>query len=100
MNRKNALVRIQYPVQKYHGRVSKFKKRRDKMKKMFNSIIAGFTKGMSEDDKKKMMACGEKMAGMCSCVNRKDMSEEEKKSNGGADDVVLQWQDGDDVELL
>jgi hypothetical protein len=50
------------------------------MKKMFNSIIAGFTKGMSEDDKKKMMACGEKMAGMCSCVNRKDMSEEEKKA--------------------
>ena len=50
------------------------------MKKMFNSIIAGFTKGMSEDDKKKMMACGEKMADMCSCTNWRDMSEEEKKA--------------------
>jgi hypothetical protein len=26
------------------------------------------------------MACGERMAGMCSCVNGKDMSEEEKKA--------------------
>jgi hypothetical protein len=50
------------------------------MEKMFSSIMAGFMKGMSEDDKKKMMACGEKMAAMCSCMNRKDMSEEEKKA--------------------
>ena len=33
------------------------------MEKMFSSIMAGFMKGMSEDDKKRMMACGEKMAG-------------------------------------
>lgn len=50
------------------------------MKKMFSSIMAEFMKGMSEDDKKRMMACGEKMAGMCSCMNMKDMSEEEKKA--------------------
>ena len=50
------------------------------MKKMFSSIMAEFMKGMSEDDKKRMMACGEKMAGMCSWMNMKDMSEEEKKA--------------------
>lgn len=54
--------------------------RRDKMEEMFSSIMAGFMKGMSENDKKRMMACGEKMAAMCSCFNRKDMSEEEKKA--------------------
>ena len=54
--------------------------RRDKMEEMFSSIMAGFMKGMSEDDKKRMVACGEKMAGMCSCLNRKDMSKEEKKA--------------------
>jgi excinuclease UvrABC nuclease subunit len=56
------------------------KKRRYKMEKTFSSIMAEFMKGMSEDDKKRMMACGEKMAGMCSCMNMKDMSEEEKKA--------------------
>jgi len=35
---------------------------------------------MSEDERKKMLACGEKMAAMCSCVNWKDMPEEEKKA--------------------
>ncbi len=50
------------------------------MEEMFSSIMAGFMKGMSENDKKRMMACGEKMAAMCSCINRKDMSEEEKKA--------------------
>jgi hypothetical protein len=50
------------------------------MKKMFSSMLEGFAKGMSEDDKKRMMACGERMAGMCPCVNGKDMSEEEKKA--------------------
>jgi len=49
------------------------------MEKMFSSIMAGFMKGMSEDDRKKMLACGEKMAAMCSCVNWKDMPAEEKK---------------------
>ena len=43
------------------------------MKKMFSSMMAGFTKGMSEEDKKKMMACGEKMAGMCPCMTGKEM---------------------------
>jgi hypothetical protein len=50
------------------------------MEEMFSSMMAGFMKGMSENDKKKMMACGEKMAAMCSCFNWKDMSEEEKKA--------------------
>ena len=49
------------------------------MKNMFSSMMAGFTKGMSEEDKKKMMACGEQMAGMCPCMTGKDMSGEEKK---------------------
>ena len=50
------------------------------MEGMFSSTMAGFMKGMSENDKKRMMACGEKMAAMCSCINRKDISEEEKKA--------------------
>jgi UDP-N-acetylglucosamine transferase subunit ALG13 len=50
------------------------------MEGMFGSMMAGFMKGMSENDKKRMMACGEKMAAMCSCVNWKDMSEEQKKA--------------------
>ena len=50
------------------------------MEGMFSTMMAGFMKGMSEDDKKRMMACGEKMAAMCSCINRKDISEEEKKA--------------------
>jgi uncharacterized protein involved in tolerance to divalent cations len=50
------------------------------MEEMFRSMMAGFMKGMSENDKKKMMACGKKMASMCSCFNWKDMSEEEKKA--------------------
>jgi hypothetical protein len=50
------------------------------MKRMFNSMMAWFMKGMSENDKKRVMACGEKMAAMCSCINRKDISEEEKKA--------------------
>jgi hypothetical protein len=50
------------------------------MEKMFSSIMAGFMKGMSEDEKKKIMDFGEKMAGMCSCVNWKDMSGKEKEA--------------------
>ena len=50
------------------------------MEGMFSSMIEGFMEGMSENDKKKMMACGEKMAAMCSCVNWKGMSEEQKKA--------------------
>jgi hypothetical protein len=50
------------------------------MEKMFSSIMAGFMRGMSEDDRKKRLACGEKMTAMRSCVNGKDMSKEEKKA--------------------
>lgn len=57
------------------------------MKKMFSTMMAGFTKGMpkvilrsSEDEKKKMMACGEQMTGMCSCMTGKEMTDEEKKA--------------------
>lgn len=57
------------------------------MKKMFSSMMAGFTNdqrvtsgGMSEEDKKKMVDFGEKMAGMCSCVTGKEMTDEEKKA--------------------
>ncbi len=50
------------------------------MEEVFSSMMAGFMKGMSKDDKKRMMACGDKMAAMCSCINRKDISEEEKKA--------------------
>ena len=49
------------------------------MKKMFSSMMEGFTKGMSEEDKKKMMACGEQMAAMCPCMAGKETSGEEKK---------------------
>jgi hypothetical protein len=50
------------------------------MEKMFSSMMAGFTKGMSEEEKKKVMDFGERMAGMCSCTTRKEMPEEEKKA--------------------
>lgn len=50
------------------------------MKKMLSSMMAGFTKGMSEEDKKKMADFGERMAGMCSCMTGKEMSAEEKKA--------------------
>jgi len=50
------------------------------MEKTFASIMSEFMKGLSENDKKRMMGCGEKMASMCSCLKMKDMSEEEKKA--------------------
>ncbi len=50
------------------------------MEKTFASIMSEFMKGISEDDKKKMTACGEKMASMCSCLKMSEMSEEEKKA--------------------
>lgn len=50
------------------------------MEKGFASILSEFMKGISENDKKRMMACGEKMASMCSCLKMKEMSEEEKKA--------------------
>ncbi len=50
------------------------------MEKTFSSIMSEFMKGLSEDDKKKMAACREKMASMCSCLKMEEMSEEEKKA--------------------
>jgi len=64
------------------------------MGKMFSSMMERFAKGMpkpkvalwpvtlwsSEEDKKKMMACKEQMAGMCSCMTGKELPDEEKKS--------------------
>ena len=50
------------------------------MEGMFSAMMAEFMKGMSEDDKKRMMACGEKMAAVCPYFKWKDMSEEEKKA--------------------
>jgi len=50
------------------------------MEKTFASIMSEFMKGISEDDKKKMMSFGEKMASMCPCMKMKEMSEEEKKA--------------------
>jgi hypothetical protein len=50
------------------------------MKKMFSSMMEQFMKGMpkvtlwsSEEDKKKMMACGEQMAALCPCMTGKEM---------------------------
>jgi hypothetical protein len=40
------------------ARLIKNFKRRGEMEKMFSSIMAGFMKGMSEDDRKEMLACG------------------------------------------
>ncbi|MGO8988064.1 MAG: hypothetical protein ACLQGU_22185 [bacterium] len=50
------------------------------MEKTFASIVSEFMKGISEDGKKRMMTCGEKMASMCPCLKMKEMSEEEKKA--------------------
>ena len=50
------------------------------MEKIFSSIMSDFIKSFSENDKRKMMACGEKMASMCTCLKMKEMSEEERKA--------------------
>ncbi len=50
------------------------------MEKTFSSIMSEFMKGISEDDRKKMMARGEKMASMCPCIKMKEMSAEGKKA--------------------
>ncbi len=44
------------------------------------SKMMGFMKGLSEEDSKRMMACGKKMAAICPCGNMKEMSEEDKKA--------------------
>ena len=64
------------------------------MGKMFSSMMEQFTKDMpkpevalwpvilwsSEEDKKKMMDFGKRMAGMCPCMTGKEMTGEEKKA--------------------
>jgi len=50
------------------------------MEKMFSSMMTGFMKGLSENDREKMTACGEMMSAMCPCLSMKDMSEEDKKA--------------------
>ena len=64
------------------------------MGKMFSSMMEQFTKDMpkpevalwpvtlwsSEEDNKKMKDFGERMAGMCSCMTGKEMTDEEKKA--------------------
>jgi hypothetical protein len=50
------------------------------MEAMFGKMMEGCMKGMSEEDKKKMMACGEKMAAMFSSTGMKDMTEDGKKA--------------------
>ena len=50
------------------------------MKEIFSSMMEGFTKGMPEEDKKKMMDFGKKMVGMCPCMGVKEMTDDEKKA--------------------
>jgi hypothetical protein len=50
------------------------------MEAMFSKMMEGCLKGMSEEDKKKMMACGEKMAALCPCLDMKNMTEEDRKA--------------------
>jgi hypothetical protein len=50
------------------------------MESMFSKMMEGCMKGMSEEDKKKRMACGEKMAAMFSSTCMKDMTEEGRKA--------------------
>jgi hypothetical protein len=57
------------------------KQRRYEMEAMFSKMMEGCMKGMSEEDKKKMMTCcGEKMAAMFSSTGMKDMTEEARKA--------------------
>jgi hypothetical protein len=50
------------------------------MEKMFSKMMEGCMKGMSEEDKKKMTACGEKMAAMLSSAGMKAMTKDGKKA--------------------
>jgi hypothetical protein len=50
------------------------------MEAMFGKMMEGCMKGMSEEDKKKMMACREKMATMFSSTGMNDMTEDGKKA--------------------
>lgn len=50
------------------------------MEAMFTKMMAGCMKGMSEEDQKKMIACGEKMAAICPCIGTEDLSDEDRKA--------------------
>jgi hypothetical protein len=50
------------------------------MEKMFGPMMQGFFSSMSEEDKKNMKACFEKMASTFPCCKMKDMPEEDKKA--------------------
>jgi hypothetical protein len=50
------------------------------MEKIFSKMMEGCMKGMSEEDKKKLTACGEKMAAMFSSMEMKKMTEDGKKA--------------------
>ncbi len=50
------------------------------MEKTFGPMMHGFFHGMEEDEKRKMMACFEKMAVMCPCMDMKDMPEQDKRA--------------------
>ena len=52
----------------------------NKMESNSESKMMGFMKGLSEEDSKRMMACGKKMAAICPCCDMKEMSEEDKKA--------------------
>ena len=49
------------------------------MEAMFTTMMEGCLKGMSEEDQKRMMACGAKMAAMCPCMGTKELSDEGRK---------------------
>ena len=51
------------------------KQRRYEMETMFSKMMEGCMEGMSEEDKKKMMACGEKMAALFSLEGKKAIRE-------------------------
>lgn len=50
------------------------------MEAMFSKMMEGCMKGMSDEDKKKMMACWEKMTAVCPCMTTGGGSETEKKA--------------------
>ncbi|MCE5264300.1 MAG: hypothetical protein LLG97_12290 [Deltaproteobacteria bacterium] len=57
------------------------KDRRHEMETTFAGMMEGCMKGMSDEERKKMMAlCGEKMAAMCPCMGTKPFSAEEGKA--------------------
>jgi len=50
------------------------------MEAIFSKMMDGCLKGMSEEDKKKMMACGEKLAALWPCLDMKNLTEEDRKA--------------------